>query len=161
MGFSTCNFQPPFPTIKWIFREDSTHCEELLEESQIIEEKSTDYTAVASHDTCLQHPTVACGTSSQRKGSKPDSTYIIRHQVSVQDTGTGLWSPATIVKHSGEPMSYEYIIKTPDGTTFRRNRLHRKDSTIPRPADHPPQAHDDDTRDDRGGKCASTSTLCP
>ncbi|GFR68208.1 transposon Ty3-I Gag-Pol polyprotein [Elysia marginata] len=66
-------------------------------------------------------------------------------QVSVQDTGTGLWSPATIVKHSGEPRSY--IIEFPDGTTLRRNRLHLMDSTRARPADHPPQPDDDDAGD--------------
>ncbi|GFS11854.1 transposon Ty3-I Gag-Pol polyprotein [Elysia marginata] len=66
-------------------------------------------------------------------------------QVSVQDTGTGLWSPVTIVKHSGEPRSY--IIETPDGTTLRRNRLHLKDSTRARAADHPPQPDDDDAGD--------------
>ncbi|GFR60177.1 retrovirus-related Pol polyprotein from transposon 297-like Protein [Elysia marginata] len=66
-------------------------------------------------------------------------------QVSVQDTGTGLWSPATIVKHSGEPRSY--IIETPDGIKLRRNRLHLKDSTRARPADHPAQPDDDDAGD--------------
>ncbi|GFR59523.1 hypothetical protein ElyMa_001796400 [Elysia marginata] len=71
--------------------------------------------------------------------------FLENQQVSVQDTGTGLWSPATIVKHSGEPRSY--IIETPDGTTLQRNRLHLKDSTRARPADHPPQPDDDDAGD--------------
>ena len=51
---------------------------------------------------------------------------IDNQQVSVQDTTTSLWSPATIIKSCGEPRSY--VIQTPDGTTLRRNRRHLKDS---------------------------------
>ncbi|GFR93505.1 retrotransposable element Tf2 155 kDa protein type 1 [Elysia marginata] len=72
-------------------------------------------------------------------------SLLENQQMSVQDTGTGLWSPATIVEHSGEPRSY--IIETPDGTTLRRNRLQFNDNTRARPADHPPQPDDDDAGD--------------
>ncbi|GFN81342.1 polyprotein p3 [Plakobranchus ocellatus] len=71
---------------------------------------------------------------------------LLEHQqVSVQDTNTGLWSPATIVKETEEPR--RYLIETPDGTTLRRNRLHLKDSARTRPAKPPPQADDDEAGD--------------
>lgn len=71
---------------------------------------------------------------------------VDNQQVSVQDTNTGLWSPATIVKHSGEPRSY--IIETPDGTTLRRNRQHLKESTRPQPAEYLLQPDDADAGED-------------
>ncbi|KAK3710636.1 hypothetical protein RRG08_034172 [Elysia crispata] len=60
------------------------------------------------------------------KMPKELAPLIDNQQVSVQDTTTGLWSPATIIKSCGEPRSY--VIQTPDGTTLRRNRRHLKDS---------------------------------
>ncbi|GFR95334.1 hypothetical protein ElyMa_004426000 [Elysia marginata] len=82
-------------------------------------------------------------TSNKDRLSKR-ATLIDRHMTSHHFSKTSK-SAATIVKHSGEPRSY--IIETPDGTTLRRNRLHLKDSTRARPADHPPQPDDDGAGD--------------
>ena len=67
---------------------------------------------------------------------------IANQQVSVQDTTTGLWSPATIIKSCGEPRSY--VIQTSDGTTLRRNRRHLKDSGRSQHAVPVTQPTDDD-----------------
>ncbi|KAK3739350.1 hypothetical protein RRG08_041670 [Elysia crispata] len=71
---------------------------------------------------------------------------IDNQQVSVQDTTTGLWSPATIIKSCGEPKSY--VIQTPDGTTLRRNRRHLKDNGRSQHAVPVTQPTDDDDHGD-------------
>ncbi|KAK3803281.1 hypothetical protein RRG08_021479 [Elysia crispata] len=71
---------------------------------------------------------------------------IDNQQVSVQDTTTGLWSPATIIKSCGEARSY--VIQTPDGTTLRRNRRHLKDSGRSQHAVPVTQPTDDDDHGD-------------
>lgn len=45
--------------------------------------------------------------------------------VRIQDTRTGMWTPAQVKNHSDEPRSY--IVVTPNGRELRRNRAHIRD----------------------------------
>ena len=60
-------------------------------------------------------------------GTRELPPLIPNQQVAIQDTNSGLWSPAKVVRHSEEPRSY--VVETTDGATRRRNRRHLKDSS--------------------------------
>ncbi|GFS27367.1 endogenous retrovirus group K member 11 Pol protein [Elysia marginata] len=51
-------------------------------------------------------------------------------KVTVLDTTTGKWSPATVMKHSGEPRTY--VVQTDSGQILCRNRLHLRETQIPK-----------------------------
>ncbi|GFO45202.1 hypothetical protein PoB_007170700 [Plakobranchus ocellatus] len=53
----------------------------------------------------------------------------VNKRVTVQDT-TGSWSPATVINHSGDPRSY--IVQTDSGQILRRNRLHLRETQVPK-----------------------------
>ncbi|GFO37708.1 retrovirus-related pol polyprotein from transposon 297-like protein [Plakobranchus ocellatus] len=54
----------------------------------------------------------------------------VNSRVTVQDTTTGRWSPATVINHSGDPRSY--IVQTDSGQILRRNRLRLRETQVPK-----------------------------
>ena len=74
------------------------------------------------------------------KGKKPLSELETGDQVQIQDEKTGNWSTSAIIKDA-EPQNRSYIVQTPDGAQYLRNRIHLKpkDNTEPPPVSTPPQ----------------------
>ncbi|GFO29370.1 hypothetical protein PoB_005587500 [Plakobranchus ocellatus] len=54
----------------------------------------------------------------------------VNSRVTVQDTTTGRWSPAKVINHCGDPRSY--IVQTDSGQILRRNRLHLRETQVPK-----------------------------
>lgn len=61
---------------------------------------------------------------SQSPNVKPLRELKVNENVMFKKKPNELWLPATVVNKCKEPNSY--IIRTPDGATYRRNRLHIK-----------------------------------
>ena len=63
------------------------------------------------------------------RGTKPLPPLFRGQQTRYQDVVTGKWLPATVQAKASEPRSY--VIKTSDGQTLRRNRIHLREVDAP------------------------------
>ena len=81
------------------------------------------------------HDRLAHRQNQQKKyhdqGTRELSPLLRGQRVSVEDQITGKWAPAIIKDICPEPRSY--LIETPNGNTYRRNRRHLRDCTIAPP----------------------------
>lgn len=92
------------------------------------------------------------------KGSRPLSSLQPREAVRLQVQDH--WVPATVVQATETPRSY--IVQTPDGRTYRRNRRHLIQSSLPESrSDHPSDAIECDADSSDEPEVAPESTDVP
>ena len=63
-----------------------------------------------------------------RQGVKDLPPLVPGQTIRFQDYNSGKWAPAKVIEKCPQPRSY--LIETPEGSTFRRNRTHLKETPI-------------------------------